>query len=95
MSNIVRGCSSRGGDLTSVGAAPVTYARRRHSSEVTYDPTWRNSVRTFPGAPQLTACFTSALIHASTSAVTSVRAKPAAHIVPSSRFAWSLNPSVA
>ncbi len=45
--------------------------------------------------PQLTACFTSAAIRASTSAVTSVRAKPAAHIVPSSSFAWSLNPSVA
>lgn len=46
-------------------------------------------------APQLTACFMSAPIRASTSAVTSVRAKPAAHIVPSSRFAWSLKPSVA
>ncbi len=39
------------------------------------------------GAPQLTACFTSALIRASTSAVISVRAKAAAHIVPSSSFA--------
>lgn len=48
-----------------------------------------------PGAPQLTACFTSALICASTSAVTSVRANAAAHIEPSSSFAWSLNPSVA
>ncbi|MDF2712790.1 MAG: hypothetical protein K0R62_8442 [Nonomuraea muscovyensis] len=45
--------------------------------------------------PQLTACLTSALIRASTSGVTSVSANAAGHIAPSSRFAWSLNPSVA
>lgn len=46
-------------------------------------------------AGQPTACFTSAAIRASTSGVTSVRAKPAAHIVPSSSLAWSLKPRVA
>lgn len=46
-------------------------------------------------AGQLTARLTSALICASTSGVTSVRANPAAHIVPSSSFAWSLKPRVA
>ncbi|SDL18550.1 hypothetical protein SAMN05421869_12339 [Nonomuraea jiangxiensis] len=39
-------------------------------------------------AAQLTACFTSAAVRASTSAVTSVRANAAGHIVPSSRLAW-------
>lgn len=45
--------------------------------------------------PQPTARFTSAPIRSSTSAVTSVRANPAAHIVPSSNWARSLKPSVA
>jgi hypothetical protein len=38
---------------------------------------------------------TRAPILASSSAVSLVRAKPAGHMVPSSRFAWSLKPSVA
>ncbi len=39
------------------------------------------------GVSQLTARLTNSAIRASTSSVTSVRAKPAAHIVPSSSFA--------
>jgi hypothetical protein len=45
--------------------------------------------------PQLSALFTSALIRASSSAVNSFRAKSVGHMVPSSRFALSLKPSVA
>src|SRR5438132_7821065 len=45
--------------------------------------------------PQLTACFTSALILASSLAVNSFRAKTTGHMAPSSRFAASLKPSVA
>jgi hypothetical protein len=44
---------------------------------------------------QLTACFTSAAILASSAAVSSVSAKAVGHIVPSSRVAPSLKPSVA
>jgi hypothetical protein len=46
-------------------------------------------------SPQLTAFFTSAPILASPAAVNSVRAKEVGHMVPSSRFALSLKPSVA
>src|SRR5882757_10549096 len=46
-------------------------------------------------APQLAAFFTSAPILASSAAVNSVRAKAVGHMVPSSRFALSLKPSVA
>src|SRR5229473_1319630 len=46
-------------------------------------------------SPQLTACFTSAPILASSAAVNSVSAKAVGHMAPSSRFALSLKPSVA
>jgi predicted enzyme related to lactoylglutathione lyase len=46
-------------------------------------------------SPQLTACFTSAAILASTSGVNSVSAKEVGHMAPSSRFAMSLKPNVA
>src|SRR5215472_4338867 len=46
-------------------------------------------------SPQLTAFFTSATILASLAAVNFVRAKAVGHIVPSSRCASSLKPSVA
>src|SRR6267378_5696830 len=46
-------------------------------------------------SPQLTAFFTSAPILASSAAVSSVNAKATGHIVPSSRCALSLKPSVA
>src|SRR5882757_8524835 len=46
-------------------------------------------------APQLAAFFTSAPILASSAAVNSVRAKAVGHMVPLSRFALSLKPSVA
>src|SRR5207245_1922304 len=46
-------------------------------------------------SPQLTAFFTSAPILASSAAVNSVRAKAFGHMLPSSRFALSLKPSVA
>src|SRR3989344_530753 len=46
-------------------------------------------------APQLTAFFTSAVIFASSAAVNLFRAKEVGHILPSSRFARSLNPNVA
>src|SRR5512143_1237979 len=45
--------------------------------------------------PQLTACFTSALILASSAAVNSFSAKATGHRAPSSRFAVSLKPNVA
>src|SRR2546428_14165684 len=45
--------------------------------------------------PQLTAFFMSALILASSVAVNSFSAKATGHRAPSSRFAWSLKPSVA
>src|SRR5262249_8236467 len=45
--------------------------------------------------PQLTACFTSAAILASSAAVSSVSAKAIGHMAPSSRCAVSLKPSVA
>ena len=44
---------------------------------------------------QLTAFFTSAAIFASSAAVNLIRAKPAAHILPSSRFASGWKPNVA
>jgi hypothetical protein len=46
-------------------------------------------------SPQLTACFTSAAILASSAAVNSVSAKATGHMAPSSRFATSLKPNVA
>src|SRR5258708_23130286 len=46
-------------------------------------------------SPQLTAFFTSAPILASSAAVNFVSAKAVGHMAPSSRFAWSLKPSVA
>jgi hypothetical protein len=46
-------------------------------------------------SPQLTACFTSAAILASSAAVNSVSAKATGHMAPSSRFATSLKPKVA
>src|SRR5207247_1102196 len=46
-------------------------------------------------SPQLTACFTSAPILASSAAVNSFSAKAVGHMWPSSRFALSLNPNVA
>src|SRR5437870_5438407 len=46
-------------------------------------------------SPQLTAFFTSAPILASSAAVNSFSAKAVGHMAPSSRFAWSLKPSVA
>jgi hypothetical protein len=46
-------------------------------------------------SPQLTACFTSAPILASSAAVNSVSAKATGHMPPSSRFAVSLKPNVA
>src|SRR5215213_4590920 len=45
--------------------------------------------------PQLTACFTSALIVASSAAVNCLSAKEVGHMPPSSRFALSLKPNVA
>jgi hypothetical protein len=45
--------------------------------------------------PQLTACFTSAPIRASSAAVSSVSAKAVGHMAPSSSFARSLKPKVA
>ena len=44
---------------------------------------------------QLTAFFTSSPILASSAAVNSFSAKVVGHMAPSSRFAWSLKPSVA
>ena len=46
-------------------------------------------------SPQLTAFFTSARILASSVAVNVFSAKGVCHMAPSSRFAWSLKPSVA
>lgn len=45
-------------------------------------------------SPQLTACFTRALIRSSSAAVNSFSAKEVGHMAPSSRFASSLKPSV-
>ena len=46
-------------------------------------------------SPQLTAFVTSALIRASSAAVSPVSAKAVGHMAPSSRFAESLKPNVA
>jgi hypothetical protein len=46
-------------------------------------------------SPQLTACFTSAAILASSAAVSSVSAKAVGHMVPWSRLASALKPNVA
>lgn len=56
---------------------------------------WEKAAARGELGPQLTAFFTSAPILASLSAVISVSAKEAGHIVPSSRFALSLKPNVA
>jgi hypothetical protein len=45
--------------------------------------------------PQLTACFTSAMILSSSAAVSSTSAKEVGHMAPSSRLATSLKPRVA
>ena len=47
------------------------------------------------GFPQLTAFFTSAMILASSAAVSSFSAKATGHMAPSSSFAPSLKPNVA
>ncbi len=46
-------------------------------------------------SPQLTACFTSATILASSASVNSLSAKAVGHMAPSSRFASCMKPNVA
>ena len=55
----------------------------------------KRSIRRQESTRQFTAFCTSSLIFISISGVNFVSAKAVGHMTPSSRFAWSLNPSVA
>jgi hypothetical protein len=81
------------------GQCHSTFGEGRTPDIHQWASSWRSSVVTFtPGqtaCPQLTACFTSATIFASSAAVNSFSAKATGHAVPSSRCALSLKPSVA
>ncbi len=70
-------------------------AIRAPSSGTTVPAATARNTRSCRVGPQLTACFTSAPILASSAAVNAVRAKEVGHMLPSSRFALSLKPNVA
>jgi hypothetical protein len=68
---------------------------RIQSPSVEQGPRARSRLTGQEGRAQLTARFTRAAIRSSSAEVSSVSAKSVGHMVPSSRFALLLNPSVA
>jgi hypothetical protein len=72
--------------------------RQRVGPRTSTSPSIMDTSRVWPRPrswAQLTAFFTSALILASSAAVSFVSAKEVGHMLPSSRFAEALNPNVA